>query len=87
VDAVVRLLEREDHLLSFQFSPQPNGPTQETPLLFDAVVFDDPLDTYEPIVRTATINWPHVVSVCPNANPVCSQLHSANICPLATFDR
>jgi hypothetical protein len=79
VDAVERLLELEDHLLSLELSPQPDCPPQEPPLLLDAIVFDDPLDTYEPIVRTATIDWPHVVSVCPIANPVCSQLHSATI--------
>ena len=69
VDAVERLLELEDHLLSLELSPQPDGATQEPPLLLDAIVFDDPLDTNEPVVRTATNNWPHVVSVCPIANP------------------
>ena len=80
MDAVERLLELKDHLLRLELSPQPDCPPQEPPLLLDAIVFDDPLDTYEPIVRTATNNWPHVVSVCPIANPVCSQLHSAKIC-------
>ena len=79
MDAVERLLELEDHLLSFELSPQPDGATQEAALLLDPIVFDDPLDTYEPIVRTATINRPHVVSVGLIASPVCSQLHSANI--------
>jgi hypothetical protein len=44
VDAVEWLLEREDHLLTLQFSPQPDGPPHEPVLLLDAIVFDDSLD-------------------------------------------
>ncbi len=63
VDAIERLLQPEDHLLSLQLSPQPDGATQEPALLLHAIVFDDPLDPYEPIARSATIKGPHAVSV------------------------
>ena len=74
MDAVVRLLELEDHLLSLELSPQPDCPPQEPPLLLDAIMFDDPLEAGEPIACAAKINWPHAVRVLPIATPSLSTI-------------
>jgi hypothetical protein len=78
VDPFERLLKLEDHLLSFQLSPQSDRPPQLPALLLDAIVLDDALDACEPIGCAAMINWPHTVRVLPIGTPNLSTIaHSA----------
>ena len=78
MDAFERLLKLEDHLLSFQLSPQSNRPSQLPALLLDAIVLDDALDACEPIASAAMMNWPHAASVLPIGTP--------NLSPIAQCD-